>query len=612
MATPSFVVRGHAAATAAASSSSSGGASAIDVDAYAASDACPFLARGAAGSSPMLDGDDELLDDAESDVFRSTPLLQPYAAFAPLRERDFYAGGGQRDSALAPEFVANPVTASTFQRDPATQIGRKIEFSSIAEDFPLAATSKACIVPIRPTSYRPCGVEAAAATTVTSTQLSRAGDYSVSGRVTPVMNPVADASQPEEMALAYRTNSLERDSDDDRKSPFGDSVLQPPKLYQYRATKTEIDDMEILRWGIQEKVFHRYFAFQQREPQWGSLEMRDNRLMFHPGKRREAIVHEKKFHEATYREGIADGDAAWYMARRAHFGEVYREFCREEMKHKQEAMLTRLEKNSMFSKFPILGNRFLLVRLLGKGGNGEVWTVVDYADNKRSCALKLSTSIKHAQHEHLTHSRLKHPNIVNVGSTAYLIEYRQQYYTAFTVDSVETDLQQLIEIYEHFDETSALKVLLQLLKALEYLHNEPISSSSVGTLRYLPPECFRPGFGDCGGTAEKADMWMVGIVFCLMLWGKHPICSDKSSHDAAKASLARYSGELTHTRPVSSLSQWIVHGCLHPDPRCRPTARQLLQVLDASSPPAGTSRVVPSTVTNAAALVDGLLVAGCE
>lgn len=42
--------------------------------------------------------------------------------------------------------------------------------------------------------------------------------------------------------------------------------------------------------------------------------------------------------------------------------------------------------------------------------------------------------------------KLNHPNIVKVGDTAYLIEYRQQCYTAFTVDSVETDLQQLIEV----------------------------------------------------------------------------------------------------------------------------------------------------------------------
>lgn len=113
--------------------------------------------------------------------------------------------------------------------------------------------------------------------------------------------------------------------------------------------------------------------------------------------------------------------------------------------------------------------------------------------------------------------------------------------------------------------------------------HEPISSSSVGTLRYLPPECYRPNFGNCGGTAEKADIWMVGIVYCLMLWGKHPICHDKSSHDDAKESLAQYTGQLAYSRPVSNLSQWIIRGCLHPDPRCRPTALQLLQALEASA-----------------------------
>lgn len=238
MATPAF-------AAAAASSASS------PSPAYGSSDAaCPFVARGA---SPMLDDDDELLDDAEGDVFRSTPLLQPCGTtFAPRHQRDYYADRHD-NGAATPEFVANPVTASTWHREAATQIGRKVEFSSIAEDFPLAATSKACVavVPIRPISYRPCGVEAAAAAaaaTTASAQIShhqRAGDYSISGRITPVMNPIQDATQPEEMTLVYRTNSLERDSDDDRKSPFGDTVLQPPKLYQYRATKTEIDDMEV-------------------------------------------------------------------------------------------------------------------------------------------------------------------------------------------------------------------------------------------------------------------------------------------------------------------------------------------------------------------------------
>jgi serine/threonine protein kinase len=113
--------------------------------------------------------------------------------------------------------------------------------------------------------------------------------------------------------------------------------------------------------------------------------------------------------------------------------------------------------------------------------------------------------------------------------------------------------------------------------------HEPISSSVVGTLRYLPPECFRPNFGDCQGTAEKADIWMVGVVYCVMLWGKHPIISDKASHEEARSTLARYNGTLSYQRPVTDLSRWIIQGCMHPDPRCRPTAFQLLQALESAS-----------------------------
>jgi hypothetical protein len=66
--------------------------------------------------------------------------------------------------------------------------------------------------------------------------------------------------------------------------------------------------------------------------------------------------------------------------------------------------LIRFPSDSQFSKFPVLCNRFVLTRLLGKGGNGEVWDVVDFADQKTRWALKLSVSHKHARREHFTHS----------------------------------------------------------------------------------------------------------------------------------------------------------------------------------------------------------------
>ncbi|KAE8876579.1 hypothetical protein PF005_g11367 [Phytophthora fragariae] len=381
-------------------------------------------------------------------------------------------------------------------------------------------------------------------------------------------------------------------------------------VYRYQATDVEENEMEQLRWNIQEQVFQRYFQQGQKYEEWGKLEEQDTRVFFIPGGRRENILAEKRFHDNAVRDAMGKGNATWVKERRARFEEEIRQFYREETRHKQELMLTRLEKVSPFSKFPILGNRFLLLRLRGKGGNGEVWDVVDYANNKQLCALKLSTSIRHAQREHHTHSKLYHPNIVQVGEVPFLIRYQQQQYTAFTVASVQSDLQQLIEMYEYLDDDSAYKVLSQLLSSLKYLHEDvgvahydlkpsnilidhdgcvkltdfdltrnaksATSNSTVGTLRYLPPECFRPNRGDCEATAEKADMWMVGIVYCMMVTGKHPICPDKSTPADVKSTMAQYTGELRYARPISDLSRWILQGCLHPDPRCRPTAAQLL------------------------------------
>lgn len=114
--------------------------------------------------------------------------------------------------------------------------------------------------------------------------------------------------------------------------------------------------------------------------------------------------------------------------------------------------------------------------------------------------------------------------------------------------------------------------------------HEPIKSSVVGTLRYLPPECFRPNFGACQATAEKADIWMIGIVYCVLLCGQHPIVAEKASSDAVRATLKEYTGRLEYFNgvEVSELSRWIIQGCLDPDPRRRPTASELVQTLEAS------------------------------
>ena len=51
----------------------------------------------------------------------------------------------------------------------------------------------------------------------------------------------------------------------------------------------------------------------------------------------------------------------------------------------------------------------------------------------------------------LNFQKLNHPNIVQVGKVPFLIRYEQQQYTAFTVASVQSDLQQLIEVRDALD-----------------------------------------------------------------------------------------------------------------------------------------------------------------
>jgi serine/threonine protein kinase len=170
-------------------------------------------------------------------------------------------------------------------------------------------------------------------------------------------------------------------------------------------------------------------------------------------------------------------------------------------------------------------------------------------------------------------------------------------------------------MYGNFDEESAMKILYQLSNVLIYLHTQvgishydlkpanilinkhhclkltdfdlarstkaPAVSCEEGTLKYLPPECFVRKYPEHSCTAEKADIWMVGVIFCSMLWGKHPIYPEKTSLDNMKRIVEGYNGDvdfLNHPQ-VSMLSQHIIRGCLQPDPSSRPSALQLFQVL---------------------------------
>lgn len=202
-------------------------------------DVCMFVSRGC-GSSVY---DDELLEDVEEEVFRSTPSFAPSFTYAPSpassmeQDEQFNAPMGYNS-----DYVSSSVTAPTFRDTTSpSHLVRKVEFSSIADDAPLSTTSKQSVGRLHTSNsyYRPCAVQAAQVTN------SHGSCFSVPGRSTPVLNPIQEDTQPDDQTVLNRSKTLERESDDDRQSPFGKIILQTPKAYQYRATKTEEDEMEV-------------------------------------------------------------------------------------------------------------------------------------------------------------------------------------------------------------------------------------------------------------------------------------------------------------------------------------------------------------------------------
>nr|CCA18547.1 protein kinase putative [Albugo laibachii Nc14] len=379
--------------------------------------------------------------------------------------------------------------------------------------------------------------------------------------------------------------------------------------YRLDWTTWQMEEMQQIQRELIQHSRERYQKLKNNQNQWGCLFDRNGVVCFRPGERRHAIMSEQRFHQANLRKVLQrGGDATWFQ-RRISECQKY-----EEARHKQALTLARLEIDSVFSAFPILGNRFILIQLLGRGGNGEVWDVLDYANGKCRCALKISSLYDHAQKEHRTHRELEHENIVNVGSSIYCLEFNGKIFAAFTIDLVDMDLHRLIDLRGKLDEGTALTILLALMKALAYLHRQrgiahydlkpsnilisdemqvkltdfdlarnihaPIVSHHEGTLKYLPPETFTDSFG----TAEKADIWMIGVIYHMMLTGKHPLYCDKVTLKEIQCISLRYRGAILPQAQdsgsqLSDLSKWILCECLRKEPIHRPTAHELFQAL---------------------------------
>ena len=244
----------------------------------------------------------------------------------------------------------------------------------------------------------------------------------------------------------------------------------------------------------------------------------------------------------------------------------------EKKLHVREIKRIQSEDQSRFNKHPVLHNRYLLMKLLGKGGFSEVWEAFDLLQYRMvACKIhqlnphwsqeKKENYTKHATREYAIHKSVRHHRVVGLFD---VFEIDLNSFATVLERCEGPDLDYYLKEKKNLPEREARALLIQIVSALAYLNGlkNPIihydlkpgnilfdgdarvkitdfglskiiendggsggagsvelTSQGAGTYWYLPPECFRTGEkGQPPKISSKVDVWSVGVIFYQTLY----------------------------------------------------------------------------------------------
>ncbi|CAD8081271.1 unnamed protein product [Paramecium sonneborni] len=262
-----------------------------------------------------------------------------------------------------------------------------------------------------------------------------------------------------------------------------------------------------------------------------------------------------------------------------------------------------------FNEYRIIGERYVLLQLLGRGGFSEVYKGYDLKELKYvACKIhqlnpdwsvtSKSNYVKHATREYKVHRELLHPNIVKLYDS---VEIDVNTFCTVLEYCDGCDLSIYIKRYKYFQEKEAKLIIQQVLNALKYIHQSNIihydikpqnilfhqneiklsdfglckvvdgdkskmelTSQGVGTYWYLPPECFHTG-EQPPNISNKVDIWSLGVIFYEMLYGLKPFGQGFSQETILKEQIILKSENVNFpTKPhVSNECKEFIKGCLN-------------------------------------------------
>lgn len=211
----------------------------------------------------------------------------------------------------------------------------------------------------------------------------------------------------------------------------------------------------------------------------------------------------------------------------------------------------------------IINARYELIEKLGHGGMGAVFRAKDRLSQKEVALKKVLAPEANLQMSFMTESKsnfrlslaqefrilatMRHPNIISVLDYGFDAD-RAPYFTMELLPNAQT----ITQYAQNLDEKARVKLLIELLQALEYLHRHRITHRDLkpdnvlvaegrvrvldfglstndgsqafeddqiaGTLGYIAPEILRSEFPP----SERSDLYSVGIIAYQIFAGQLP------------------------------------------------------------------------------------------